>query len=49
MAAIRDSEYGGIGVDSIVLSPQCRLSAGETVPHAGSKNTVGTHTSEMPE
>ncbi|XP_072228678.1 apical endosomal glycoprotein [Leuresthes tenuis] len=27
MAAIRDFEYGGIAVDSIVLSPECRLSA----------------------
>ncbi|KAI3361689.1 hypothetical protein L3Q82_002051 [Scortum barcoo] len=27
MAAIRDFAYGGIAVDSIVLSPECRLSA----------------------
>ncbi|XP_074546806.1 apical endosomal glycoprotein [Halichoeres trimaculatus] len=27
MAAIRDFPYGGIAVDSIVLSPECRLSA----------------------
>lgn len=27
MAAIRDFTYGGIAVDSIVLSPECRLSA----------------------
>ncbi|XP_060917207.1 apical endosomal glycoprotein [Labrus mixtus] len=26
MAAIRDFDYGGIAVDSIVLSPECRLS-----------------------
>ncbi|XP_067430915.1 apical endosomal glycoprotein isoform X1 [Thunnus thynnus] len=26
MAAIRDMAYGGIGIDSIVLSPECRLS-----------------------
>uniref|UniRef100_A0A3Q2PL13 MAM domain-containing protein n=1 Tax=Fundulus heteroclitus TaxID=8078 RepID=A0A3Q2PL13_FUNHE len=28
MAAIRDFDYGGIAVDSIVLSPECRLSSG---------------------
>ncbi|XP_036070478.1 apical endosomal glycoprotein isoform X2 [Oryzias melastigma] len=27
MAAIRDFEYGGIAVDSITLSPECRLSS----------------------
>ncbi|KAJ0057766.1 hypothetical protein NL108_017681, partial [Boleophthalmus pectinirostris] len=27
MAALRDFEYGGIGVDSIVLSPECQLSS----------------------
>uniref|UniRef100_A0A8C6TLB0 MAM domain-containing protein n=1 Tax=Neogobius melanostomus TaxID=47308 RepID=A0A8C6TLB0_9GOBI len=27
MAAIRDFDYGGIGVDSIVLSPECRPSS----------------------
>ncbi|MED6250297.1 hypothetical protein ATANTOWER_028770 [Ataeniobius toweri] len=27
MAAIRDFDYGGIAVDSIVLSPECRLSS----------------------
>lgn len=27
MAAIRDFEYGGIGIDSIVLSPECRISS----------------------
>lgn len=30
MAAIRDAAYGGIAVDSIVLSPECRVSSGET-------------------
>lgn len=29
MAAIRDFEYGGIAVDSIVLSPECRKSSGK--------------------
>lgn len=33
MAAIRDSEYGGIAVDSIMLSPECQLSSGETLRH----------------
>ena len=28
MAAIRDFAYGGIAVDSIVLSPECRHSTG---------------------
>ncbi|KAK0130650.1 Apical endosomal glycoprotein [Merluccius polli] len=28
MAAIRDAEYGGIGVDSLRLSPECRRSTG---------------------
>lgn len=28
MAAIRDSAYGGIAIDSIVLSPECRPSTG---------------------
>ncbi|XP_072310635.1 apical endosomal glycoprotein isoform X2 [Eucyclogobius newberryi] len=28
MAAIRDFEYGGIGIDSIVLSPECKVSSG---------------------
>ncbi|KAG7240803.1 hypothetical protein INR49_023377 [Caranx melampygus] len=28
MAAIRDFSYGGIAVDSITLSPECRLSSG---------------------
>lgn len=28
MAAIRDFDYGGIAVDSIVLSPECRMSSG---------------------
>ncbi|XP_038124298.1 apical endosomal glycoprotein isoform X2 [Cyprinodon tularosa] len=36
MAAIRDFAYGGIGVDSIVLSPECRRSSEnntlETIP-----------------
>ncbi|XP_028274375.1 apical endosomal glycoprotein [Parambassis ranga] len=30
MAAIRNFTYGGIGVDSIILSPECRLSSGTT-------------------
>ncbi|XP_035995951.1 apical endosomal glycoprotein [Fundulus heteroclitus] len=30
MAAIRDFDYGGIAVDSIVLSPECRLSTGNS-------------------
>lgn len=28
MAAIRDFDYGGISIDSIVLSPECRASSG---------------------
>lgn len=36
MAAIRDSEYGGIAVDDIVLSPECQVSSGEALPHARS-------------
>uniref|UniRef100_A0A3Q2FGI9 Apical endosomal glycoprotein-like n=1 Tax=Cyprinodon variegatus TaxID=28743 RepID=A0A3Q2FGI9_CYPVA len=31
MAAIRDFAYGGIGVDSIVLSPECRRSSNNTL------------------
>lgn len=42
MAAIRDAEYGGIAVDSIVLSPECQVSSGETLPHVRSKHIV-TH------
>ncbi|KAM4719502.1 LOW QUALITY PROTEIN: apical endosomal glycoprotein [Anableps anableps] len=30
MAAIRDFDYGGIAVDSIMLSPECQLSSGTT-------------------
>lgn len=32
MAAIRDFIYGGIAVDSIVLSPECQLSTGKFNP-----------------
>ncbi|KAJ4926564.1 hypothetical protein JOQ06_008737 [Pogonophryne albipinna] len=41
MAAIRDFAYGGIGVDSIVLSPECRDSTGTSsleVPPIPPKN-----------
>lgn len=37
VAAIRDADYGGVAVDSIVLSPECRLSSGETKHHGRSK------------
>ncbi|XP_023130559.2 apical endosomal glycoprotein isoform X2 [Amphiprion ocellaris] len=30
MAAVRDFTYGGIAVDSLVLSPECRLSTGNS-------------------
>ncbi|KAM3600027.1 uncharacterized protein V6R79_015952 [Siganus canaliculatus] len=32
VAAIRDFEYGGIAIDSIVLSPECRLSNESNTP-----------------
>lgn len=31
MAAIRDSSYGGIAIDSIRLSPDCRKASGNTL------------------
>eukprot|EP00063_Salmo_salar_P009287 XP_013984122.1 PREDICTED: apical endosomal glycoprotein isoform X2 [Salmo salar] len=33
VAAIRDKEYGGVAIDSIMMSPTCRLSKGEPNKH----------------
>lgn len=49
MAAIRDSEYGGVAVDSIVLSPECRVSPGETLPHIRSENSSDVPYQKMSE